>query len=79
MKAALTYIIRSLQVNNLSPALLILLLLPRMLETARKHSTTPRICVVSSDTHFFTSFDKEVLGASNMLNKFNDEKYNTSR
>ncbi|KAJ7483266.1 hypothetical protein FB451DRAFT_960393, partial [Mycena latifolia] len=48
----------SLQVNNLSPSLLALLLLPRMLHTARAHATLPRIVVVSSSVHHWITLDK---------------------
>jgi hypothetical protein len=42
----------SLQVNNLSPELLALLLLPKMIQTAEKFNTIPRLVVVTSSVHF---------------------------
>ncbi|KAF8350274.1 hypothetical protein F5887DRAFT_944569 [Amanita rubescens] len=50
----------SLQVNYLSTALLALLLLPHMVETARNYSVTPRMVVVSSAAHYSTTFDQQV-------------------
>ncbi|KAJ7474896.1 hypothetical protein FB451DRAFT_277908 [Mycena latifolia] len=50
----------SLQVNDLSTSLLALLLLPRMLDTARTHATLPRIVVVSSGVHYWVELDKHL-------------------
>ncbi|KAJ7286856.1 hypothetical protein C8J57DRAFT_572775 [Mycena rebaudengoi] len=50
----------TLQVNCLATNLLTLLLLPSMLRTATRHSTVPRIVVVSSETHYWAEFDKKV-------------------
>ncbi|KAF8350270.1 hypothetical protein F5887DRAFT_422881 [Amanita rubescens] len=49
-----------LQVNSLSTSLLALLLLPRMIETARTHSVVPRLVVVSSGAHYWSTFDQQV-------------------
>ncbi|KAL4250016.1 hypothetical protein ABKN59_005941 [Abortiporus biennis] len=49
----------SVQVNHLSLALLTILLLPRLLETAKSHSHVSRIVSVSSKTHFWTTFKEE--------------------
>ncbi|KAH9477764.1 Short-chain dehydrogenase/reductase phmF [Psilocybe cubensis] len=58
------------QVNNLSTSLLALLLLPRMLETAKTHQTTPRLVVVSSGVHFWTKIDDSVIKSENPLKAF---------
>ncbi|KAJ7104422.1 hypothetical protein B0H15DRAFT_926349 [Mycena belliarum] len=47
----------SIQVNNLSTSLLTLLLLPRMLQTARDHDSLPRIVFVSSVVHALAKMD----------------------
>ncbi|KAF9485551.1 NAD(P)-binding protein [Pholiota conissans] len=64
----------SLQVNDISPSLLALRLLPLMVETAKTHRTTPRIVVVSSETHYWTSFAKEVIDSPNPLRLLGAEK-----
>ncbi|KAJ7272452.1 short-chain dehydrogenase [Mycena rebaudengoi] len=56
-----------LQVNCLSLSLLALLLLPRMLQTARDHSTLPRIVLVSSGLHYWATIDKCLLKSPNVL------------
>ncbi|KAF5316724.1 hypothetical protein D9619_006560 [Psilocybe cf. subviscida] len=64
------------EVNNLSTSLLGLLLVPRMLETAEKFATTPRIVVVSSNMHMFSRFGPEMMDSSNPLEKFGkDQQY----
>ena len=64
------------EVNNLSTSLLGLLLVPRMLETAEKFATTPRIVVVSSDMHMVSKFGPEMMDAPSPLEKFGkDPKY----
>lgn len=58
------------QVNDLSTSLLALLLLPKMLHTAEKYQTTPRLVIVSSEVHMSTKIDNEVLGSENPLRMF---------
>ncbi|KAF9485524.1 short-chain dehydrogenase [Pholiota conissans] len=64
------------QVNNLSTSLLALLLLPRLVETAQKYQTTPRLVIVSSEMHFVTTIDEAVLENDNPLAMFgSSEQY----
>ncbi|THU76951.1 short-chain dehydrogenase, partial [Dendrothele bispora CBS 962.96] len=67
----------TLQVNNLAPTLLAFLLLPKMLETAKKHGTYPRLVVVSSNTHYWSTFEREIIDApkGKILETFSSEKY----
>ncbi|KAF9443635.1 NAD(P)-binding protein [Macrolepiota fuliginosa MF-IS2] len=67
----------SLQVNNLSSPLLALLLLPRVLETAKQHRTIPRIVIVSSEVHFWTKFEDKVLDSPNAFEVLGSEEYCT--
>ncbi|KAK7458153.1 hypothetical protein VKT23_010061 [Stygiomarasmius scandens] len=53
----------TLQVNNLAPTLLALRLLPKMMETAKKYATFPRLVVVSSNTHYWSTIEKEIIDA----------------
>ncbi|KAK2459322.1 hypothetical protein APHAL10511_008677 [Amanita phalloides] len=66
-----------LQVNHLSTALLALLLLPRMIETARRHSVTPRLVIISSDTHHRTTFDQQVRDSEEPLKILGSKEYCT--
>ncbi|KAJ3556540.1 hypothetical protein NM688_g1968 [Phlebia brevispora] len=65
----------SLQVNHLSTALLSILLLPNLVRTAQQNGTHSRLVIVSSDTHFWTKFDEELLDSPNILRKLNDKEY----
>ncbi|KII92883.1 hypothetical protein PLICRDRAFT_134861 [Plicaturopsis crispa FD-325 SS-3] len=67
----------TLQVNYLSTAMLSLLLLPAMERTAKAHSTAPRLVIVSSSMHYWTSITDDVRKSPNILEKLNDEKYCT--
>ncbi|PPQ72440.1 hypothetical protein CVT26_003769 [Gymnopilus dilepis] len=60
----------SVQVNNLSTSLLALFLLPRMLETADKYNTSPRLVVVASEVHYWAVVDKDLLEASNPIRHY---------
>jgi retinol dehydrogenase-12 len=62
-------------VNHLSTALVSLLLLPRMLETARTHGTHPRLVVVTSETHFWADLDAEVRAAPSLLGVLSSRAY----
>ncbi|KAF9552313.1 short-chain dehydrogenase [Agrocybe pediades] len=65
----------SVQVNNMSTSLLALLLLPRMLDTAKKHNTIPRIVVVSSETHYWTQLAEKVVFSENFFRTFAHQKH----
>ncbi|KAF8159860.1 short-chain dehydrogenase [Crassisporium funariophilum] len=65
----------SFQVNNLSTSLLALLLLPRMLQTAEKYNTTPRLVVVTSEVHYWTKIEKVIIDAPNPIKKFGGAEY----
>ncbi|KDR67612.1 hypothetical protein GALMADRAFT_257837 [Galerina marginata CBS 339.88] len=61
---------QTVQVNDLSSSLLALLLLPRMLETATKYNTTPRLVVVTSEVHHWVTIDKNIIDAPNPLQRY---------
>lgn len=67
----------TLQTNHLSSALLSLLLLPKMLATARNHpkATKPCISIVSSETHYFGKFTEPALQSGNLLETLGSEEY----
>ncbi|KAF9552314.1 short-chain dehydrogenase [Agrocybe pediades] len=58
------------QTNNLSTSLLALLLLPRMIDTAKKYNTTPRLVVVASSVHYWTQFDESLVNSPNFFRSF---------
>ncbi|KAG7441665.1 short-chain dehydrogenase [Guyanagaster necrorhizus] len=68
---------KTMHTNNLGPGLLAIRLIPKMLETARKHSVNPRLVVVASDTHYWTSIEKDVIASPNILVKLSDKDYCT--
>ncbi|KAJ6619526.1 short-chain dehydrogenase [Mycena sp. CBHHK59/15] len=68
-----------LQVNCLSPSLLALLLFPSMVGTAQQHSTVPRIVVVASEVHYFTSIEKRVVETSDILGTLGSAEYCTPK
>ncbi|KAE9392323.1 NAD(P)-binding protein [Gymnopus androsaceus JB14] len=68
-----------LQSNVISPAYHALLLLPAMIRTATEHSTTPRIVVTGSFTHYFVDIDENVVNSPNLLGSFNSQEYYTQR
>lgn len=47
--------------NDLSPSLLALLLIPSLLDTADKYGTIPRLVVVTSELHYWAKFDKKLV------------------
>ncbi len=57
----------SLQVNALGPALHTLLLLPTIVNTAKKYSVLPRIVVVSSGLIFWSTIKSDVISAPSSL------------
>ncbi|KAK0224414.1 hypothetical protein EDD85DRAFT_241407 [Armillaria nabsnona] len=68
---------KTILTNNLGPGLLAIRMIPKMLETARKHSVYPRLVVVASDTHYWTTIEKEVIASSSILAKLSDREYCT--
>ncbi|KAJ7593752.1 hypothetical protein C8J56DRAFT_1120539 [Mycena floridula] len=65
-----------LQVNDLSQELLAFLLLPKMLETAKRFSVVPRLVVVSSATHYWiTGPESELMNATNIHETLSSEEY----
>ncbi|PFH49405.1 hypothetical protein AMATHDRAFT_147710 [Amanita thiersii Skay4041] len=66
-----------LQVNCLSPSLLALRLLPRMIQTASEHSTAPRLVLVSSLVHYWVSLEDKILNSDKPLHILNDKEYCT--
>ncbi|KAF8589333.1 NAD(P)-binding protein [Ramaria rubella] len=66
----------SVQVNYLGPSLLALLMLPALLK-APDSPPTPRLVIVTSESHFFIPSFPEAK-APNILEKLNDEDYCTS-
>ncbi|KAJ6616967.1 hypothetical protein B0H10DRAFT_2434660 [Mycena sp. CBHHK59/15] len=69
----------ALQVNCLSTTLLALLLLPRMVKTAQKYSTLPRIVVVSSEVHYWTDIEKKVCENPGILATLGSSEYCTKK
>ncbi|KAK1216298.1 hypothetical protein PQX77_021085, partial [Marasmius sp. AFHP31] len=62
----------TLQVNVLGIALHIILHLPKLLETAKKHSEhVPRVVMVSSNYHHWETFSAEAIQADNTLKFIN--------
>ncbi|KAF8903501.1 hypothetical protein CPB84DRAFT_1845793 [Gymnopilus junonius] len=60
----------SVQVNDLSTFLLALLLLPRMLETAERHNTTPRLVVLSSEVLYWAVVERSLFDAPNPIREY---------
>ncbi|KAK0187477.1 hypothetical protein F5146DRAFT_1210337 [Armillaria mellea] len=60
---------RTLYTNNLGPELLAIRMIPKMLETARKHSVTPRLVVVASDVHYWTAIEKDVIASPSGISR----------
>ncbi|KAF5325781.1 hypothetical protein D9611_000445 [Ephemerocybe angulata] len=56
--------------------LLCMLLAPRMVETARRYDTQPRIVIVSREVHYWTSFPEDVYNASSSF-KVSSKEYCT--
>jgi hypothetical protein len=65
-------------VNNLSTSLLCLLLAPRILETAQKFGGRPRIVIVASEVHYFTSLDDaQVINATSSFQALSAKEFCT--
>ncbi|KAJ7497994.1 hypothetical protein B0H11DRAFT_1998217 [Mycena galericulata] len=65
----------SIQVNHLSTSLLALLLLPSMINTAREHSTYPRIVVVSSGAFYWIDIKKPVVDDPEIIKTIGGAEY----
>ena len=72
--ASLLILIR-VQVNDLSPSLLALLLLPQMIRTSKEYATTPRIVVVSSEVHFWVTVAEDLLESPNIVEIIGSKEY----
>ncbi|KAK0215090.1 hypothetical protein IW262DRAFT_1300324 [Armillaria fumosa] len=70
---------KTIHTNNLGPSLLAIRMIPKMLETARKHSVYPRLVVVASDTHYWTTIEKDVIASSGILAKLSDREVMSHR
>ncbi|KAH9479738.1 Short chain dehydrogenase FGM9 [Psilocybe cubensis] len=66
-------------VNHISNTLLVLLLLPAMLETARVHNTTPRVVLVTSGYHYGAKLDSKLIDAPNALRTYGHRDHFTQR
>jgi len=69
----------TIQVNNLATSLLSLLLLPRMIQTAKDHSTTPRLVVVSSEMHYWADIEKKAVDSPNYFKTIGKKEYCTPK
>lgn len=58
---------RTLHTKNLGPGLPNIRIIRKMLGTARKHSVTPRLVVVSSDMHYWTMIPQDVIVSLSIL------------
>ncbi|KAG7440371.1 NAD(P)-binding protein [Guyanagaster necrorhizus] len=68
---------KTLHTNNLGPGLLAIRMVPKMVETARKYLVNPRVAVVSSDTHYWTEIEKEIIASPNILATLSSKEYCT--
>ncbi|KAK0458286.1 uncharacterized protein EV420DRAFT_389965 [Desarmillaria tabescens] len=57
--------------------LLAIRLVPKMINTARRFGVYPRIVVVASDVHYWTTFEKELVESPNILAKLSSKEYCT--
>ncbi|TFK39479.1 short-chain dehydrogenase [Crucibulum laeve] len=65
------------QVNNLGPSLLAFLLLPRMLQTAKKYATTPRLIIVTSGSSLNSTLEDALINSDKPLRTFGSKEYCT--
>ncbi|KAK0443696.1 uncharacterized protein EV420DRAFT_1340640, partial [Desarmillaria tabescens] len=68
---------KTILTNNLGPGLLAIRMIPKMLETSRKHSVNPRLVIVASDVHYWTTIEKDVIASPGILAKLSDKEYCT--
>ncbi|KAK0443712.1 uncharacterized protein EV420DRAFT_1277835 [Desarmillaria tabescens] len=67
----------AIHTNNLGPGLLAIHMIPKMLETAHKHLVNPRLVIVASDIHYWTTIEKDVIASLGILTKLSDREYST--
>ncbi|KAF6753096.1 hypothetical protein DFP72DRAFT_436199 [Ephemerocybe angulata] len=67
----------TLQVNHISLSLLSILLLPKMISTAERFNTHPRLLLVGSDVHMLIKFDKDIVDGESPLKKLSSIEYCT--
>ncbi|KAJ7466914.1 hypothetical protein FB451DRAFT_1259505 [Mycena latifolia] len=67
----------ALQVNCLSTPLVAFLLLPHMMRTARTYNTVPRLVVVASEVHYWSTIPKSVSEGGDILATFGSAAYCT--
>ncbi|EKM80573.1 hypothetical protein AGABI1DRAFT_70956 [Agaricus bisporus var. burnettii JB137-S8] len=67
----------TLHVNDLSFTLLSFLLLPLMVDTAKKFNTHPRLVTVTSELHFMTSFEDKIFESPNAIEFMSSKDYCT--
>jgi len=70
---------QALQVNDLSSSLLAILLVPRLLETARQENTTPRLVVVTSELHYWTEIEDQIFDSPNAFDVLGSKEYCTPK
>ncbi len=44
-------------------------MIPKMLETARKHSAIPRLVIVANYMHYWTTIEKDVIAGPSIIAK----------
>ncbi|KAJ7708868.1 hypothetical protein B0H17DRAFT_1031140 [Mycena rosella] len=69
----------ALQVNCLSTPLLAILLLPLMIRTAEEFSTLPRIVVVGSSVHYWSTIEENVRNNPGILRALGGSQYCTQK
>lgn len=52
---------RILHTNNLGPSSLAICMVPKLLETVRKQIAVPRLVIVASDVHYWTTMEMDVI------------------
>ncbi|TEB37323.1 NAD(P)-binding protein [Coprinellus micaceus] len=67
----------SLQVNDLSTALLCLRLIPPLEETAKKFGAKPRIVIVTTEMHYWATVDDQVYSTPSVWQTRNSDEYCT--
>ncbi|PBK79172.1 hypothetical protein ARMGADRAFT_184871 [Armillaria gallica] len=60
---------RILRANNLVLGLLAIRMIPKMLETACKHSAVQRLVIVANDMHYWTTIEKNVIAGPSIITK----------
>lgn len=66
-----------LQVNYVALSLLGILLLPKMISTAERFSTHPRMIFVGSEVHLLAKFEKSLVEGDHPLKTFGSKEYCT--